>query len=177
MEYKICSVEQKGKNRNILEKKLISFRGKFVHKLSEQGRLSLPSDFKQALRNRGVNRLVAVRYPDCLRIWPEDEWEKKEQAFEDLNLDDERISGYLRYLYTNLMNIEVDRQGRLVLAEEWRKELDLKEQVCIIGMGNLFELWNPEKHQWKSQELAQQFSSNRDYVVEILGRKKQDEQN
>jgi len=160
-----------------MDRKLVSFRGKFLHRLGDQGRLSLPSNFKQALRNRGVGRLVAVRYPDCLRIWPEDEWEKKERAFEELNLDDEQIGGYLRYLYANLMDIEVDRQGRMVLPEQWRKELDLKEQVCIIGMGNLFELWNPERHSWKSQELAQQFSRNRDYVVEILGRKPQDETN
>lgn len=146
-----------------------------MHKLSEVGRIHLPSNFKEALSNRGVSRLIIVRDLDCLRVWPEDEWEKKEIQYQDLNLDDGKVSGYLRYLYSNLSDVEIDVQGRFVMAEGIKKEIDLKDQVFILGMGSLFEIWNPDYYNFKRRELSQEFSLNRNYVAEMLEKRKRDE--
>jgi MraZ protein len=158
-------------------KELVSLRGAFLHKIGDQNRISLPANFKEAVCNRGVKRLVVVKYQDCLRAWPEDEWDKRESGFSSLNLDDDKVSEYLRYLYANCADFEVDTQGRIFLPENWKKELAIKDQVFLVGMGNLFELWNPERYQYKQEELKNQFSLNRAYVAELLEKRKRDEGN
>jgi len=159
------------------QKELLSLRGAFLHKVGEQNRVSLPSNFKEAMGNRGVQRLVVVKYADCLRAWPEDEWEKREQGFTALNLDDDKVAGYLRYLYANSMDIELDVQGRINLPDKWKAEFKIADQILLVGMGNVFELWNPEFYEFKQKELAEQFGANRSYVVDLLEKRKRDEGN
>ncbi len=168
-------MEEKGSKSPKTGKMLVSLRGGFLHKIGENGRINLPSNFKEALLNRGVNRLIVIRDLDCLRVWPEDEWEKREAAFEELNLDDSKVSAYLRYLYANLSDLETDSQGRFVISEELKKTMELKGQVFILGMGNLFEVWNPEAYHFKSKELEQGFSGNRNYVAELLEKRKHEQ--
>jgi len=159
------------------QKELLSLRGAFLHKIGDQNRISLPSNFKEAIANRGVKRLVVVKYQDCLRAWPEDEWDKREQGLNSLNLDDDKVSEYLRYLYANCMDFEVDTQGRIFLPENWKTEMAIKDQVFLVGMGNLFELWSPEYYKFKQKELGDRFGVNRSYVAELLEKRKRDEGN
>jgi len=139
--------------------------------------LSLPSNFKEALGNRKVDRLVAVNYESYLRVWPEDEWEIKEQELSRLNVEDKKVSDYLGHLYSNLTELEIDSQGRFFLPESWRKELGFSEQVYLLGKGNHFEIWKPEEFNFKSRELKTEFSANRDYVVGLLEKRSRDEGN
>jgi len=176
MEYRICTKVEIGMKRIKSQKELVSLRGAFLHKISEQNRVSLPSNFKEALINRGVKRLVAVKYPDCVRAWPEDEWSKREDGFSSLNLDDDKVSGYLRYLYANIMDLEVDTQGRIILPDSWKTEFAIKDQVLLVGMGGLCEVWNPEAYKFKQKDLADQFAVNRSYVVELLEKRNRDEE-
>jgi DNA-binding transcriptional regulator/RsmH inhibitor MraZ len=53
--------------------------------------------------------------------------------------------------------------------------MELKGQVFILGMGNLFEVWNPEAYHFKSKELEQGFSGNRNYVAELLEKRKHEQ--
>ncbi len=175
MEQYSYAMEEKGSRSLGSQKKLVSLRGGFMHKIGDNGRMVLPSNFREALLNRGVIRLIIIRDLDCLRVWPEDEWEKREDGFKDLNLDDSRVSGYLRYLYANLSDLEIDGQGRFVISEQLKKDMGFKGQAYLLGMGNLFEIWNPEAYQWKSKELEQGFSGNRNYVAEMLEKRKRDE--
>lgn len=158
-------------------RELVSLRGAFLHKVGEQNRVSLPSNFREALSNRGVKRLVVAKYPECLRAWPEDEWEKREARFDSpgLDLDDEKVSGYLRYLYGNITELEIDSQGRIIIPDALKTEFNLKDQVFLLGMGGIIELWNPDHYNFKQRELQAQFGANRNYVVELLAKRKQDE--
>jgi MraZ protein len=160
-------------NRKEIE--LVSLRGAFLHRINEQNRLSLPSNFREALINRGAARLVVAKYPDCLRAYPEDVWQKREEGFDSLNLDNDKVSGYMRHLYSNLSDVEVDTQGRIILSDDWRKEFEIKDQVLLLGMGNLFEIWNPEFFKFKQRELKDQFAVNRGYVAALLEKRKRDE--
>jgi len=153
---------------NKSRKKLISILGVSAHKIGPSGRIALPSDFRQALVNRGVNRLAVISYQDCLQAWPIDEWEKQAERYKKLSLDDIRVREYLRWLYSNLEPIDVDPQGRMMLLDKWQERFELKERVILVGMDNFFEMWNPEQYSWKTQELEREFSANRDYVARLI---------
>lgn len=173
----ICFQEKKGLKRKHGTKELVSLRGAFLHKIGDQNRISLPANFKEAIHNRGVTRLVVFKDLDCLRAWPEDVWDTVEAGLNSLNLDDEKTSGYLRHLYANCMDLDVDSQGRISLPENWKKELGVRDQVVLVGMGRLFELWNPERYQYKQDDLKNLFSANRSHVAELLEKRKRDEGN
>ena len=160
---------------NKKEKKLLSLRGCFRHRINEQNRVSLPSNFREALKNRGVKRLVVAKYADCLRAFPEDVFEERESRLSGLDLDDDKAIGYLRQLYSNLSEVEVDMQGRIILSEDWRREFSIKDQVLLLGLGSVFEVWNPDYFQYKERELKEQFGANRAHVSEVLEKRKRDE--
>jgi MraZ protein len=169
--------DKKGLKRIEANRELVSLRGAFLHKIGDQNRISLPSNFKEALINRKASRLVVVKYNDCLRAWPEDEWGKREAGLSSLNLDDDKVSEYLRYLYANCKDFELDSQGRIFLPEEWKTALQIKDQVFLVGMGNLLEVWEPEYYKFKQKELSDRFGVNRSYVAELLEKRKRDEDN
>jgi len=162
----------KGNKKEIV---LLSLRGFFQHRINEQNRVSLPSNFREALKNRGVKRLVIAKYADCLRAFPEDVWQERESGLARLNLDDDKVVGYLRHLYSHLADAEVDMQGRIILSEDWRREFGIQDQVLLLGMGSVFEIWNPDYFNFKQRELVEQFGANRAHVAELLEKRKRDE--
>ena len=53
------------------------FRGNFEHNVNNQGRVSLPSRFRQLLEERYSRKLVLVGLPDRIEIYPEQAYREK----------------------------------------------------------------------------------------------------
>ena len=69
------------------------------------------------------------------------------QAESDQNVPprDRRI--FFRQLHARAQHGAADRQGRLVLPEDFCKQLGLKGEVALVGGRGRFEVWNLQK--WK----------------------------
>jgi MraZ protein len=51
--------------------------------------------------------------------------------------------------------LPVDENGRIRLPDEMIKAANLKDAVCFVGMGQKFEIWNPEDYaSVKAKRLA-----------------------
>src|SRR5690242_21291095 len=55
------------------------FRGHFRHTIDPKGRLSIPSKFREVLREAGSDRLVMAPNSTALDVYPEDKWRDLEE--------------------------------------------------------------------------------------------------
>jgi len=78
-----------------------------------------------------------------LVVMPPGEFEKigaEAETMEGVSKRDLRI--FLRRLHSQAQHGSFDKQGRLLLPDEFCQSLDLKEEVALVGGRGRFEIWN-----------------------------------
>jgi MraZ protein len=128
---------------------LTLFQGYAVNAVDQKGRLSIPAPFRDAIRQRSENNVVVLaphEREQCLigydaarstRLWNE-----MEKRFEG-NYGPER-DDYIRITFGTSEPVPFDDNGRIVLSQTLRDLIGIERQVFFSGMGDYFELWNPE---------------------------------
>ncbi len=59
-----------------------------------------------------------------------------------------------RQLFSNAVDMELDKQGRVVVPETLRQYAAVKQEVIIAGVGSHIEIWSPEEWQRERDEIA-----------------------
>jgi MraZ protein len=121
------------------------FRGHFEHTIDPKGRLSIPAKFREALANGLGDKLVIVPNGDGLDVHPLKLWQELEDKVSALpRLDPEKRQ--FRYLYLSRgLDVTLDSQGRIQIAQNYREAAALAKNVMIIGMTDYFEVWDVER--------------------------------
>ena len=150
------------------------FRGTYEHSITRQGRIILPSRFREVLEERNCGRLVMARYPHRLDVFPEDEWQAFEERLQLLDQDDDRIFSYVHYLQSNQLEADVDKQGRILVPPKWRSSLGLDGdlEVVLLGAKTHFEIWPKPRFAEAYRQWEEGFAGNRGYVAEMHREKK-----
>ncbi|RUM87516.1 MAG: division/cell wall cluster transcriptional repressor MraZ [Thermodesulfatator sp.] len=144
------------------------FRGRFRHALDEKGRLSIPSRFREILRQRyGGATLVVTRHPECLVAYPWEEWRKLEERMLALPQDLPEVRLYLRYFLGSAEECALDRQGRILLPAHLREAAGLKKEAELLGLLDRFEIWAPERLAARLQEAEAAFEELSRKVAEL----------
>jgi len=148
------------------------FRGNYEHSLNNQGRVSLPSRFRQVLEENFSknNKLVLVGLPDRIEIYPEAEYAKKEQEDVNLPADDPRVLEYLLLQHHNVFEAEIDGMGRILIPPKLRTDLNLEKDVVVIGLMNRILIFHPEKWRQFLGAAAARHEENSLLVSKMRGR-------
>lgn len=122
-----------------------SFKGKYEHKISETGRISIPSKFRDILRSKyESDDLVLLSMGSHLRVYPSSEWEKQEERWEKEQGNDTEFNEFLRTLYSMMDECSIDKNGRIVITQDVRKQNSLAGDCVINGFRNRMEIWDKE---------------------------------
>lgn len=116
------------------------FIGEYRHNIDEKGRLAVPSKFRNVL-SKG---LVATRgFDNCLFLYTKTEWEKfvKEKVAK-LPLGKAEARALQRRLLSGAMDLNLDKQGRIILPDYLRKFASIKKNVVIAGLLDHLEIWD-----------------------------------
>ena len=141
------------------------FRGKFKHHLDEKGRLSLPSKFREVLRVKyGTETLVITNLPECLVAYPVFEWKKLEEKLLNLPFGMKQAREFLRYFLGSAEECEPDKQGRILLPQSLREEIQIEKEVILLGMLTYFEIWNPKT----LSERFEKIKANFEDILQVL---------
>ncbi len=74
----------------------------------------------------------------------------------------------LRRLYSSARQVEPDKQGRILLPDEYCKKAELSGEVAFVGVKNRFEIWNAAK--WSiAAEKEPDVSNEARKALEALG--------
>ena len=139
------------------------FKGEFKHTVDTKGRLIIPSKFREYL---GEEFVVTKGLDGCLFAYDNQEWEAFEQKLRalPLNKKDNRI--FARHFLAGASDVEVDKQGRILLPPNLREFAGLVKDVVLVGMGNRIEIWDQDK--WRDAQLDEDDEETMEDIAERM---------
>ncbi|HFD78773.1 MAG TPA: transcriptional regulator MraZ [Gammaproteobacteria bacterium] len=121
------------------------FRGGSSVKLDAKGRLALPTRYRGLITERYDGRLVLTVHDDgCLLLYPQPEWEDIERQLIRTPNQDRRTRDMQRMLVGYATEVEMDGNGRILIAPRLRDFAGLDKSVSLVGVGKKFEIWNED---------------------------------
>ena len=121
--------------------------------LDPKGRISMPARHRDQLLADCGGRLTLTRHPDgCLLLYPRPKWERKRDELAQMPYS---ARGLQRLLLGSATDVELDSAGRVLVPATLREDAALQREVSVVGMGEHFELWDPERlRQTEERDLA-----------------------
>lgn len=123
------------------------FMGEYEHILDAKGRMIVPSKFREALGDRFV---VTRGLDGCLFVYDEGEWNRFEGQLSALPLNRKDNRVFVRHFLAGAAEVEVDRQGRVLLPARLREFAGLEKDVVLVGAANHIEIWSRDL--WENQK-------------------------
>ncbi|MEA2094351.1 MAG: division/cell wall cluster transcriptional repressor MraZ [Pseudomonadota bacterium] len=121
------------------------FRGGSTINLDAKGRLAFPTRYRNALDERCEGRIVLTVHDDrCLLLYPYPEWDEIERKLVRLPNQNRRTRTLQRMLLGHATELEIDKNGRILIPPRLREFAGLEKRVVLAGLGNKFEIWNEE---------------------------------
>lgn len=117
--------------------------GEYQHNMDIKGRVFIPAKLREDL---GDSFIVTKGLDNCLFLYSLTEWQRIEEKIKQIPLSSAR--GLQRFLFSGAENVEVDKQGRVVIPQKLRVFANLERESVIIGASTRAEIWNPEN--WES---------------------------
>ncbi|MFA5200426.1 MAG: division/cell wall cluster transcriptional repressor MraZ [Candidatus Omnitrophota bacterium] len=124
------------------------FYGEFEHSIDRKGRLILPAKFREVAKNQFVEKFFVTRGLDkCLFMFSEEEWRSQENKFKSMPFTKQQTRTFNRLLFSGAVEVNFDKQGRILLPQYLKDFADIKKDVMIVGVSNRIEIW--AKDQWQ----------------------------
>jgi MraZ protein len=119
------------------------FRGNHPAKVDPKGRLKLPSGFKELMENAQVSQFFITSVDGKgAQIWPLPEWEKQEALLAESSTMDDAVEKYLNLTSYYGQQVEMDKEGRVLLPQILRSKAGLDAEVAIIGKLHYLEVYD-----------------------------------
>lgn len=127
------------------------FLGEFEHTIDDKGRVAIPARFREELGERFV---LTRGFEQCLQAFPRSMWETLSEKVDRLPIGSPQARNMRRILFSPAAEVEIDRQGRILIPQGLREYAALAEEVLITGMNTYFELWSGERWRSLQDELS-----------------------
>jgi MraZ protein len=118
------------------------FFGEYQINFSGSGRLLLPKKIRELLK--GNTFILTKGFGNCLSGYDKDDWEKRASELLNPSLLEPTDMDNRRYIFSSLVYLEIDEQGRFVIPKNLLEYGQLKDKAVIIGVGDHFEIWQQQ---------------------------------
>jgi len=145
------------------------FRGSFVLKVDDRGRIKVPSQYLSILDQQyGKELYITSINGDRVFLYPLHVWEGIEQSIEKIKVRSPEIEEYISRTSFWGNESEVDARGRVLIPPELRKEsqLDGNAVLRIFGKIDHMVVWHEEL--FKEKSLSGEFSDEKMQIVSRL---------
>lgn len=117
------------------------FLGEYQHSLDEKSRVTIPAKFREEV---GYKFVVTKGLDNCIFLYPQDEWQLIEKKLRALPLTRADVRSFVRFFFSGAAELDIDKQGRIVLPPNLREYAGIEREVIIIGVGSRVEIWSAE---------------------------------
>lgn len=138
------------------------FIGEYSASVDEKGRVAIPAKFRTLLKGRCV---VTRGLDSSLFVYTLSEWEKLAEKLASLPISQANTRAFSRLMLAGAMDLEIDKQGRVVLPDYLRQFAGVSKQVIVAGLMNRLEIWDSKKWQSYKKETEKESTS----IAEALG--------
>ena len=121
------------------------FIGRYLNKVDKKGRVSVPAGWRPSLISKDFSGIIAQSSlsEKAIDAYPRDYLELLQGK---LDLYDPLLEEN-EYESTVLFGgsvLSFDSEGRVVLSDSLRNEINLASEALFVGMGRRFRIWNPK---------------------------------
>ena len=138
------------------------FIGEYEASLDEKGRVAVPTKFRATLKGKAV---VTRGLDGSLFLYPGAEWKTMAEKLASLPISTANTRAFSRLMLAGAMEVEFDKQGRIILPSYLKEFAGLLKRVVFAGLYNRIEIWS-EEH-WKVYK--QKSESESTVIAEQLG--------
>ena len=128
------------------------FSGTFRHTLDGKHRVTIPARWRKGEQDEVY--LMPSSDNKYLYALPPTEFQRVHEKLSS----DSRISAadrvqFARYYFSRALHCVVDRQGRLLITDDFLRAAGLVGEVLLVGAFDRFEIWSPER--WDNAAVAE----------------------
>lgn len=138
------------------------FIGEYQHTVDAKGRMAIPAKFRTKLKKGAV---VTKGLDHCLVVYPEKDWMELATKLSQLPITQSNTRAFSRLMLAGAMDVDLDKQGRMVVPEYLRDYATVGKKVVVVGLFNRLEIWSKEswdKYRSKTEaagnEIAEQLA-------------------
>ena len=128
--------------------RLMIFLSTFINKIDAKGRVSVPSSFRSVLEESGFKGMIC--YPSPILNSVEgcgfNRIKKLSDTIDALGTFSKERSAFSTSLLADSHQLSFDTEGRVILPNKLVEFASIKDQVSFVGMGETFQMWDPDKY-------------------------------
>ena len=120
------------------------FRGLSDGQIDAKGRITIPANYRTLIAEEANGSLVVTIDTEerCLLLYPYPQWQIIEEKLESLPTFQPAARRIQRLLMGHATELELDRQGRVLLPNLLRDYAELDKTVILVGQGKKIEIWS-----------------------------------
>ena len=133
------------------------FRGISSLTVDAKGRIAIPTKHRDEINSdHGGAMILTVDHGErCLVLYPMTKWVDTEHKLMSLPNLSSAVRGMRRLILGHASDVEMDGQGRLMLAGPLREYAQMGKKIALVGQGDKFELWDEESWNAGLEEMRE----------------------
>ena len=126
--------------------------------LDKKSRFSFPAKYRDAFVNSNENLIVITKDPQypALKVYFGSEWDQISNKLSSLQGLDPIVRNLQWTILGNASVCDFEPNGRMqvLISADLKKYAQIEDanRICLIGMGNKFEIWNQEN--WEQRQTG-----------------------
>ena len=126
--------------------------------IDKKSRFSFPAKYRDAFINSNESQIVITKDPQypALKVYLGSEWNQISKKLSSLQGLDPIVRNLQWTILGNASVCDFEPNGRMqvLISADLKKYAQIEEanRICLIGMGNKFEIWNQEN--WEQRQTG-----------------------
>lgn len=118
--------------------------------IDSQGWITIPSDFLRIIEQSAQSTLTMSKMDGCLVAYPIEQWNDLRNKVDRMVIESDVMRKFRRFFVYGAFECPVDKQGRMLIPNNFRDYADLKTKAIVIRTGDHLEIWDWRK--WKADD-------------------------
>lgn len=127
------------------------FIGTYNNSIDAKNRMIVPAKFREEL---GLRCVITRGLDDCLYIYTMAEWNEMLEKLNKVPTSSREGRAFVRAFTGKASECELDRQGRVTIPQDLRKDAGIIKELVTIGCNDKIEVWAQEAFEKEEQHLA-----------------------
>jgi MraZ protein len=138
------------------------FIGEYSLSMDNKGRMAVPAKFRSIL---GTGAVLTRGLDKSLFLYPKQQWDEIAKKLASLPISQSNSRAFARLMLAGAWDIEIDKQGRMMVPEYLRKFAGITKKVVVAGLYDRLEIWNEDA--WTEYKANTERESTN--IAEALG--------
>ena len=139
------------------------FFGKYESNLDQKGRVVIPSKYREEI---GEKLYLVKGFEGCVSLYKEGDFTSFIDKLKSLQYEKSKVRQYQRLLLESVVELTIDKQGRVLIPTRTLKEYEISSKVTIVGVINHLELWDSVKYDNYKQDKEGNFELDAESLIE-----------